>query len=398
MPFPRSLFLILAVASISKVFAYQDNSLGKRDKYAAPPGGWNNPDLYKNVDWTSVFSNKAPAPTTTPTQASENKPVTEEHDAVEGQGQENSPSPSPSSVTTASNPPDSSQSSHSSDGNSAANKAANNGGGSTTSSTTCPPGCQMTIKFTDDSEDVDFTACGGGSPKTGKTKGTCICMNGGGVRVKIGTTDEGKRATLIEGNAAGLSSASYYDVSYVEGYSWPVVCWAGKTMSGSNLDLYQGGNTCDGASQMGDFCENPGYKNMTSRSPDQCWQCTLPSPFFAPASGAAYTYPQDDQDCASGPNADPSKYASPMATGGELTCCVGSHCPPNTMSAGGMTAMGNCNRGCVPCGHVGIVSCDGPCHKTQKRGLEGLSGEAVERPRSKKRHTHHRHAAVHGSV
>ena len=382
MAFSHTLCLFLAVASISKVLASEEDSLQERG-YAVPSGGWNNPELYRNVDWSSVFGNKAPA-ATPPSPGS-------------GSGSSTS-APSPTGT--------SSQSSQDTSDTNVVSKESSNGGnnhdfsGATTSSTDCPAGCAMTIKFTDDSTHVDFTTCTnnvcGGSPPRGNTKGTCICMNSGSVRVKIGTTDDTQiGATLIEGNAVGLSSSSFYDVSYVEGYSWPVVCKSGNTMSGHNMDLHAGGNTCAGASKMGDFCENPGYTNMTSSDPDQCWQCTLPSPFFAPASGAAYTYPQDDQDCPSGPNADSGVYASPMATGGELECCIGPHCAPNTMSAGGMTAMGNCNRGCRPCSQV--ESCAGPCQPKSKRGLEELFGKAAEKSRSRKRHTHHRHPAVHGS-
>ena len=252
----------------------------------------------------------------------------------------------------------------------------------------------MNIKFTTDSLDVPFTAGNGGHSAQTSTKNACICMTGGSVRVNIGSNNPGDHTTLVEGNAAGLNDNSFFDVSYVEGYSYPVVCWNDHDptrMSGSNIDLYAEGKCSDPSkTKMGDICNNDGYVLLVSGDPaHDCWKCTLPSAFFAPASGAAYAYPYDDCPCASDPVAG-QPYQSPMATGGDLTCCIGPQCCANTMTTGGQTRKGNCNRpDCMPCsagfswGH-----CDAKCNPgAQNRDYERVLHQASLR----KRHHHHQH-------
>ena len=256
------------------------------------------------------------------------------------------------------------------------------------SSASCPSNCAMTVQFTDDSLDVDYTTgksgptqTGNGGIQTGKTKNSCVCLPGGSVRVHVGTTDHSTHGTLIEGFAAGLGDASYWDVSNVEGYNYPVVCWDKNDpsrMSGSNIDLYnppkgvfqdlmelsglsglnkrefdkQHKCSDSSATKMGDICVNDGYKKLVGSNGQkdiECWKCTLPSMFFAPIAGASYTYPYDDCGCASN-RFKIGDYGSPMANGGELVCCVGPQCCPNKMSYGGQTIKGNCNRpDCTPC-------------------------------------------------
>ena len=374
--------VLALVAGIGNVIAQDPASepqkrgiLDLLKRQGTPPGGWNNPANYQGVDWSKVDysggsgkqqgGNKAvapvspPAPTPQPATPTGNTPNIEQKQAVK---------PSASAVSSVS---------PSSGGGGGAG-----GGGGSSSSASCPSGCQMTISFTDNSLDVPFTAGAGGTPSTGSTKGTCICMHGGSVRINIGSQNSGETTTLVEGYAAGMSSASFFDVSYVMGYTYPVVCWAndGAVMSGSNVDLYAASRSkCpDGTgSKMGDICTNPGYTKLTNNG-DACWQCTLPDAFFGPASGAAYTYPRDDSAWTSDGK---SHNASPMATGGSLTCCVGTSengCRSNTMSSGGKTSGGRCDSGCQPCaGH-------GECQRNPNA------------PAKHKRHSH-RHAAFHAA-
>ena len=257
----------------------------------------------------------------------------------------------------------------------------------------------MTISFTDDSLSANYAAGSGGSPATGKTQGTCICMSTGSVRVNIGTTDTGDHTTLIEGYANG--AGSYYDVSYVEGFTHPVVCRVndGSSMSGHHEDLFEKGDCDHTTTKDGTkVCINPGYTTMTKQGsdPNSCWRCTLPSQFFAPASGAAYTYPFDDAPCASGPMSGGGQYRSPMGKGQGLTCCVGPNCSPNTFSTGGQTAMGNCNRpDCMPCQDSGSAVCTSACQASNKRDLEDVLQMAEPAQKHHRRHSHH-HAHAHG--
>ncbi|KAL9640141.1 MAG: hypothetical protein Q9164_000464 [Protoblastenia rupestris] len=365
-------------------------------QWGTPPGGWENLDVnWDEVDYTGGNGGKkgdekgdvqapaVPAPSPTPQpppqNGNSNSPPLENKKAEK-------PKESPSSTSSAAPASTPSQSEGGDDKNSE--------GSDDSSGASCPSGCHMTIAFTDDTLDVPFTAGDGGHPKTGSTKGTCICMNKGSVRVNIGTENKDEHTTLIEGNAQGFSAQSFYDVSYVEGYTYPVVCWSddeGHTMSGSNIDLYEHGS-CEGGSKMGDICLNPGYpKLIADEKANNCWKCSLPSQFFAPVSGAAYVYPYDDAPCASSPQKG-GKYGSPMATGGRLTCCVGPQCPKNTFSTGGETNAGTCSRpDCVPCeGGCPVAACGTSSKRDLERVFDGVSA------RKHKRHGH-RHAAFHAA-
>lgn len=284
----------------------------------------------------------------------------------------------------------------------------------------------MKIRFTKGSQAVDFAIRPPGAhgdpkpvakPLNGITKDSCICVESGNPRVNIGTSNPDDHTTLIETNNAELG---WYDVSYVEGYTLPVVCWAThegtKTMSGYNKDLFENGEQCDGMSTIEQssgetvkLCPNPGYAKC-AKNENSCWRCTNPSRFFAEAAGAAYTYPLDDESCASNPEAS-GKYRSPMANGKDIQCCVGTQCPENTFSTGGMSSWGNCNGRthgsqaiCKPCGpneaspedvnHEPI--CSVPCGN-KKRDLEGIFAEVAEKRKLRKRHARHQHHAAHRS-
>ena len=273
-----------------------------------------------------------------------------------------------------------------------------NTGGSTTpnskcgtTSVQCPDNCAMNIRFTSDSMPVPFGfgRDSGGTSQQTSTKDACICMNPGSVSVKIGSTGKDDRSTLIEGNAKGYSDASFFDVSYVEGYTYPIVCWSdadNKKMTGSPIDLYSRGKCTSNPSstKMGDICENDGFKPLSTPGGDQCMRCTLPSMFFAPTSGAAYAYPYDDQACASG-KVDGQAYGGPVVTGGKITCCVGPQCCMNTWTIGGQTNPGNCNRDCKPCANSPVTPCTKACSSPYGKRDSGLREEHLRR-----RHQHHR--------
>ncbi|MDI1488452.1 MAG: hypothetical protein OHK93_007727 [Ramalina farinacea] len=408
--------LLLAFTRISLSFAEEERGwLQKRIQYAAPSGGWDQPNLYTGITWCSYAGQSgcatAGAPSASPAanadaganangNANANPPVEEKY-VVQSTPASTTPANAPTTPTStpsaASTPTSTSSAAPaetSGGGNSGGSGGGGGGGSSWTSSGSCPQGCSMTISFTDDSLSVNYAAGNGGSPSTGKTQGTCICMSAGSVRVNIGTTDTADHTTLIEGSAAG--DDSYYDVSYVEGYTHPVVCRVsdGSSMSGHHEDLFAKGASCDTTTTKDGtkLCINPGYTAMTTpgADPNSCWRCTLPSEFFAPASGAAYTYPFDDSPCASGPMATKGAYKSPMGKGEALVCCVGPNCSPNTYSVGGQTSMGNCNRpGCMPCQGSGSV-CTSACSTGSKRGLEEVFQKAEPVQKRHLRHSHHR--------
>ena len=232
---------------------------------------------------------------------------------------------------------------------------------------------------------------------SGMTREVCLCFEPGATRAVIGTTDTGKMATLFEGSATG--DIGYIDVSYVQGYTYPMVCFGQGGSSGCSTDLYSvPGAQCPGGggTKMGETCNNPqgpaGKRNpgsppVSGNSPTAspwCEACSAPDPFFAPCAGGAYTYPYDDVA---------------MASGTEITCCVGPQCaqkegiPRNSDK-------GNCNAGdvatrkdpCIPC--AGTGSCTAP---SSKRDLEEIFEQATAEKRSMphlRRHRH-RHAAAH---
>ena len=408
------------------------------DGYAAhpPKGGWNNPDLYKSVfpngaQGGSPTSSPSPSPSPNNNGYSSSSGGTDyigsdicgnggcksleeycwhvqqngQHDdkcnnigtgssnpsSAAGGGGGGSPTTAPASSNTGS----------SSTGDTSDIPSSGSGTCGKTSAT-CSGTCAMHIKFSSDSLAVPFTPGDGGTSDYKTTKDSCVCMHGGSVRINIGSTDHTQHTTLIEGNAEGLGQdVSWWDVSYVEGFTYPVVCWQDNNpsrMSGSNVDLYKSGKcTSDGSkTKMGDICQNDGYDPLVRGI--NCWQCTLPSVFWAPAAGAAYTYPKDDATCASDPP-DPKsglKYASPMMKGGEITCCVGPQCCANSVSSGGLTKKGNCNDACKPCQYgdgkeypnLPFASCTSACTTKAKRD----GGERLLRQESlRKRHLHHKH-------
>ncbi|CRG86958.1 hypothetical protein PISL3812_03971 [Talaromyces islandicus] len=118
--------------------------------------------------------------------------------------------------------------------------------------------------------------------------------------------------SLIEANFVvpwgGTVAVVDVDISYVDGYSVPIVCSCNDVVvTGCTLDLFQLSTCPDNDGQ--NACVNPLRSDLSA---------TAASSFFAPCQGMAYTFPFDssansDGDCQSG----------------HVTCCVGTNCPAN---------------------------------------------------------------------
>lgn len=107
----------------------------------------------------------------------------------------------------------------------------------------------------------------------------------------------------IEGSITGSPDM---DVSYVDGYSVPIVCTSAGKVSGCNTELYGlNGNTCGQDVDISNFeiCTNPAL-TLNDGPADS---------FFAPCQGKAYTYPNDND----------ANYANVDAT---TNCCIGTAC------------------------------------------------------------------------
>ena len=119
-------------------------------------------------------------------------------------------------------------------------------------------------------------------------------------RVTIGK-DANPAGSKIEGSFDSLPNI---DVSYVDGYTVPIVCsCSNKPVSGCNVELFDTGRQCP--KKEGSTCIN----TISGPQPDGPAQS-----FFQPCQGAAYTYPNDnlaDEGCQSH----------------TMDCCIGTSCP-----------------------------------------------------------------------
>ncbi|KAF6239791.1 hypothetical protein HO173_002337 [Letharia columbiana] len=131
-------------------------------------------------------------------------------------------------------------------------------------------------------------------------------------RIAIGKDDDPdyiNRGSLIE--ASYDNGAPFVDISYVQGFSIPIVCSCGDpgtgVVTGCNIPLYHDdGPPCPSQGPSA-ICFNP-----SSNSP-QATPGPAP-PFFAPCAGAAFTYPND--------------FGAGAGCGTNLiSCCIGSTCP-----------------------------------------------------------------------
>ncbi|KAI1136906.1 hypothetical protein F5Y05DRAFT_414627 [Hypoxylon sp. FL0543] len=120
------------------------------------------------------------------------------------------------------------------------------------------------------------------------------------------------RATLLEGsfeNNALDTAVIALDVSYVDGFTVPLVCECKNTIvMGCNLDLHP---MCQPNSTMNaKTCANPNREFKVGVPP------TNP---FNDCQGLAYTYPQDD---------NATKY-DPEGCSRQISCCIGTACKPH---------------------------------------------------------------------
>ena len=239
------------------------------------------------------------------------------------------------------------------------------GGGSCT-------GSGMEIQWS--GEKVSFSWSGG----SGTTTGCTSLGSGFQGQVAVG----GSGGTIFEGNPSG-----YFDVSYILGYSVPMVCSNNGAKTGCSKDLLGNGG------KEGTVHKNPTgpggnhdpgqYAGCATCTP-WCYACAPPDPFFAPCSGSAYTYPYDD-----GATVGPAS--------GPINCCIGTSC--GTTGREGSTSKGHTELSRnPPCGQ---------CAGSSKRSIDQLEevfkryeAEAPAPAHSgsllpRKHRAHKRHAAVH---
>ncbi|KAL8797961.1 MAG: hypothetical protein Q9182_007076 [Xanthomendoza sp. 2 TL-2023] len=173
-------------------------------------------------------------------------------------------------------------------------------GGGTTTSGQCGgavPG-NMNVKISGASVSYRLQPPVPGNPTTG-TIGDCDTWSfpvGWNGRVHIGggsgAPDGG---TLFEGNNID-GTIGAMDVSFVEGFSVPMLCTdtTNNFVSGCGLDLFSL-SSCPTGGSAGGVCKNPQGPGGTRDSKDRaCEACSPPDAFFAPCSAAAYTFPTDD--------------------------------------------------------------------------------------------------------
>ena len=121
-------------------------------------------------------------------------------------------------------------------------------------------------------------------------------------RIYVGKTTDPANSK-IEGSVTGTPDM---DVSYVDGYSVPIVCTSAGKVSGCNTELFGlNGNKCGQNVDISGFqiCKNPAL-TLNDGPADS---------FFAPCQGKAYTYPNDND----------ANYYNVDAT---TNCCIGTAC------------------------------------------------------------------------
>lgn len=216
----------------------------------------------------------------------------------------------------------------------------------------------------------------GGSGKT--TKGTCLDLTGFQGQVALG----GAGGSIIETNPS-----NYFDVSYILGYSVPIVCSGGGAVTGCNKDLLGNGG------KEGQVRKNPtgpggtkdpgSYAGAADKTP-WCYACSVIDPFFQPCAGSAYSYPYDD-GASVGPSTD-------------VTCCVGTDCPSTGRegsTAGGHPEMSRD----PPCNYCAGTGSGGTKRGLQEllEGVEGANATEVVAEQGGRKRKHKRHGSAHGN-
>lgn len=176
----------------------------------------------------------------------------------------------------------------------------------------------LSITWSGNAEGAYFTFNGGANtgPATGCTDLGSSYTGQVGISYMGANGQPHADGTIFETNPSG-----YFDVSYILGYTLPVVCSSNGHSTGCAADLFGSGTPCPTTVQNG-VCHNPTGPGG-SRDPGAfqgsaggwpwCNACSAPDPFFAPCSGSAYTYPYDD-----GATVGPAT--------GSIQCCIGTAC------------------------------------------------------------------------
>ena len=248
--------------------------------------------------------------------------------------------------------------------------------GTSSSSSSCT-GSGMNIEWSGD--EVAFSWSNGSGNTTG-----CTSLGEFNGQLEVG----GSGGTIFEGNYD--SGDMYFDVSFITGYSVPMMCSSDHGMSGCSIDLASRGVECP--QKSGSVCTNPVGENGNKQpglyqgemaSSPWCRACSAPDPFFQPCAGSGYTYPYDD--------------GATMQASGTIKCCIGTSCGSSGREGSTKDGHAEPSRSSEPC----QLCSDGE----NKRGLD----DAFDRyardarafspslmPRGHRRASH-RHGTVHGS-
>ena len=166
----------------------------------------------------------------------------------------------------------------------------------------------------------------------GTTKG-CLELGQWDGQIRLGDQPDPVKdsRSILETNPVGAWAS--YDASYILGYSHHFICkdTVQGTFTGDSKDLWSvEGAKCDdpnGYTCVGPV--GPWGKHAKDMSPTSCWNCNAPNPFFAPASGGAYVFPDDNGSVIS-------------ASSNAIHCHVGPN-SPFTNAKAGTTKAGTCS-------------------------------------------------------
>ncbi|KAL8718068.1 MAG: hypothetical protein Q9225_004762 [Loekoesia sp. 1 TL-2023] len=157
----------------------------------------------------------------------------------------------------------------------------------------------MNVQISGANVDFRFEPPVPGNPTTGKT-GNCGVWTfppGWSGRVHVGGGNGAPSGgTLYEGNVDPSGGHGAMDVSFVEGFSVPMICTDNGNgfVSGCGIDLFAQGS-CPTGGAKGGVCKNPQGPGGTRDSKDKaCEACSPPDPFFGPCAAAAIVFPTDD--------------------------------------------------------------------------------------------------------
>ena len=175
----------------------------------------------------------------------------------------------------------------------------NSGTGGSTGGNCAAVQGNMNVQLSGDNVAFRFDPPVAGNPTTGNT-GNCGVWTfppGWSGRVHVGGGSGAPfGSTLYEGNVNPAGGSGAMDVSFVEGFSVPMLCTDNGNgfVSGCGIDLFTVG-TCPTGGSEGGVCTNPqGPGGSRDSKNNACEACSPPDPFFGPCSAAGFTFPTDD--------------------------------------------------------------------------------------------------------